>query len=309
MQLFARGDDGVLALITGDDRLDGFLHVALRDSLAVVLNSGNGGLVDDVRQFRAGAAARCAGDLRIDRCSASVLTSFACTRRIASRPARSGSSTGMRRSKRPGRSSALSRISGSVGRRQNDDALARVKTVHLGEQLVERLLALVVAAHAARCRGCLPMASISSMKTMHGAFSPACLNRSRTRAAPMPTNISTNSEPEIEKNGTFASPATALRQQRFARAGRADKQRALGQLRADIAVFLRIMQEIDDLLERVLGLVLAGHVVKRLAGLRLDVDLGVGFAEAHRVSAHPLAHLAEHERAEAVENDQRQHPC
>src|SRR5450631_3984996 len=31
--------------------------------------------------------------------------------------------------------------------------------------------------------------------------------RARTYA---PTNISTNSEPEIEKNGTFASPATAL---------------------------------------------------------------------------------------------------
>ena len=47
------------------------------------------------------------------------------------------------------------------------------------------------------------------MNTMHGAFSPACLNRSRTLAAPMPTNISTNSLPEMEKNGTCASPATA----------------------------------------------------------------------------------------------------
>ena len=56
----------------------------------------------------------------------------------------------------------------------------------------------------------LPMASISSMNTMQGAFSPACLNRSRTLAAPMPTNISTNSEPEMEKKGTLASPATAL---------------------------------------------------------------------------------------------------
>ena len=35
-------------------------------------------------------------------------------------------------------------------------------------------------------------------------------NMSRTRAAPTPTNISTKSEPEIEKNGTFASPAMAL---------------------------------------------------------------------------------------------------
>ncbi len=37
----------------------------------------------------------------------------------------------------------------------------------------------------------------------------ACSKRSRTREAPTPTNISTKSEPEIEKNGTPASPATA----------------------------------------------------------------------------------------------------
>ena len=54
-----------------------------------------------------------------------------------------------------------------------------------------------------------PMVSISSMNTIQGAFSWACLNKSLTFAAPIPTNISTNSEPEIEKNGTFASPATA----------------------------------------------------------------------------------------------------
>jgi hypothetical protein len=36
-----------------------------------------------------------------------------------------------------------------------------------------------------------------------------CSKRSRTRLAPTPTNISTKSEPEIEKNGTLASPATA----------------------------------------------------------------------------------------------------
>ena len=47
------------------------------------------------------------------------------------------------------------------------------------------------------------------MKMMAGAAFLACSNRSRTRAAPTPTNISTNSEPEIEKNGTPASPATA----------------------------------------------------------------------------------------------------
>jgi len=44
-----------------------------------------------------------------------------------------------------------------------------------------------------------PTASISSMKIMHGAFFLPCSNKSRTREAPTPTNISTKSEPEIEK--------------------------------------------------------------------------------------------------------------
>ena len=45
---------------------------------------------------------------------------------------------------------------------------------------------------------------------MAGAAFLATSKRSRTREAPTPTNISTNSEPEIEKNATPASPATAL---------------------------------------------------------------------------------------------------
>ena len=57
---------------------------------------------------------------------------------------------------------------------------------------------------------CLPTASISSINTIQGAFCLAFLNKSLTLPAPTPTNISTKSEPEIEKNGTFASPATAF---------------------------------------------------------------------------------------------------
>ena len=37
-----------------------------------------------------------------------------------------------------------------------------------------------------------------------------CSNISLTLDAPTPTNISTKSDPEIEKNGTLASPAIAL---------------------------------------------------------------------------------------------------
>ena len=47
------------------------------------------------------------------------------------------------------------------------------------------------------------------MKMIDGATCLAWSNKSRTRLAPTPTIISTNSEAEIEKNGTSASPATA----------------------------------------------------------------------------------------------------
>ena len=56
----------------------------------------------------------------------------------------------------------------------------------------------------------LPTASISSIKIIEGDFCAACLNKSLTLEAPTPTNISTKSEPDREKKGTSASPATAL---------------------------------------------------------------------------------------------------
>ena len=45
---------------------------------------------------------------------------------------------------------------------------------------------------------------------MHGALFFPCSNISLTLLAPIPTNISTKSEPEMLKNGTFASPAIAF---------------------------------------------------------------------------------------------------
>ena len=61
------------------------------------------------------------------------------------------------------------------------------------------------------------MASISSMKIMHGARLRAMSNRSRTRAAPTPTNISTKLEPVTEMNGTWACPLVCTFITAFAR--------------------------------------------------------------------------------------------
>mmetsp|Transcript_73044 Transcript_73044/g.121960 ORF Transcript_73044/g.121960 Transcript_73044/m.121960 type:complete len:232 (+) Transcript_73044:263-958(+) len=134
-----------------------------------------------------------------------------CTLRISERPSKSGRSTGTRRSKRPGRVSAASSTSARL-------VAASTITPELpSKPSISVKIWLSVCSRSsfpppmfrpppARCR---PTASISSMNTIHGAFFFASVNRSRTREAPTPTNISTNSEPEAEMKGTPASPATA----------------------------------------------------------------------------------------------------
>eukprot|EP00732_Lithocolla_globosa_P002523 Lithocolla_globosa_v1_NODE_1674_length_2405_cov_11.909787.p2 type:complete len:227 gc:universal NODE_1674_length_2405_cov_11.909787:1283-603(-) len=115
----------------------------------------------------------------------------------------------MRRSKRPGRSKAASRTSGLF-------VPANTMTPSLPEKpsistkiwfKVCSRSELPPIADLALAR---PMASISSINMIAGARSLAIANRSLTRAGPTPTNISRNSDPEVERKGTPASPAVAL---------------------------------------------------------------------------------------------------
>ena len=137
------------------------------------------------------------------------LMSLACNLRMASRPARSGSSTGILLSNRPGRVKAGSNESGRFVAASNttplDPSNPSISASNWFNVCSRSSLPFMPAPSRF-----LPMVSISSINTIQGAFSRACLNRSRTLAAPLPTNISTNSLPEIEKKGTPASPATAL---------------------------------------------------------------------------------------------------
>src|ERR1700746_1778214 len=97
---------------------------------------------------------------------------------------------------------------------------------------------------------------------MAGACLRACSNRSRTLAAPTPTNISTNSDPEIEKNGTPASPATARASNVLPVPGGPPQHPPLGRGAAEPAIGLGVLEEVDDLDQLVLGLVDTGDIGK-----------------------------------------------
>ena len=123
------------------------------------------------------------------------------------------------------------------------------------------------------------MVSISSMNTMQGAFSLACLNRSRTLAAPRPTNISTNSEPEMEKNGTPASPATAFARRVLPVPGGPTSRAPRGDLARISWSRLGFSRKSTTSLRDYLGLLLAGHVLERDAHVLGGNDTGAGLAK------------------------------
>ena len=98
------------------------------------------------------------------------------------------------------------------------------------------------------------------------------------------------------KNGTFASPATARASSVLPVPGRADEQHAARDAPAEPLEFLRVAQELDDLLQVFLGLVDAGHIVEGDGrGLRRNqAQLGAPNAPdqtagsaLHRIARHP----------------------
>ena len=141
--------------------------------------------------------------------SGACLTLFKCTNNIASLPFRSGSSTGTRLSNLPGLKSAGSSVSGLfVAANMTTPLLASKPSISESNWFSVCSLSSLPPRPAESLF--FPIVSISSINTIQGAFLPASLNKSLTFAAPKPTNISTKSEPVIEKKGTSASPATAL---------------------------------------------------------------------------------------------------
>ena len=141
---------------------------------------------------------------------------------------------------------------GPIGRRDQNDAFVGFEAVHLDEQLVERLLALIVAAAEAGAAMAADGVDFVNEDDARRVFL-GLLNMSRTRLAPTPTNISTKSEPEIVKNGTLASPATARAISVLPVPGGPTKQHAARNSSAEALELTRVAQEFDDFLEVLLA--------------------------------------------------------
>ena len=128
-----------------------------------------------------------------------------CRRRIASRPSTVGSGTATIRSKRPGRVSAGSSSSGRlVAPITTTPSVGEKPSISTRSWFSVRSSSLCDWLRPRRA----PSTSSSSMK-ITPPLRRAFLNSVRIRCAPRPTRNPVTSEPEMAKNGTPASPATA----------------------------------------------------------------------------------------------------
>src|SRR3546814_4851663 len=87
--------------------------------------------------------------------------------------------------------------------------------------------------------------------------------------------------PRSTRTDTLFPYTTLFRSQRLAGARRADQQTALRDLAAEALELLRVAQELDDLLQLLLGLVYAGDVVEGDATDLLGQQARLRLAEAH----------------------------
>ena len=85
--------------------------------------------------------------------------------------------------------------------------------------------------------------------------------------------------------------------------GRPDQQHALRDAAAELLELLRLLQELDDLLQLFLGFVDAGHVLERDLLLLRGEQAGAALAEAQRLVPAAL-HLAHHEDPERQQQDE-----
>ena len=259
-RLLGVADDAALALRAGHDTLERLAELGRADDLLVAPRGEDGRLVDEVGQVRAGEAGRLARDgLQVDRLVERLaldvdledLEAALHVGPVEDDLAVEAAGAQQRRVEHVG----------AVGGGDDDDVRVGVEAVHLDEDLVEGLLALVV--RAAEAGAALAADRVDLVheddaravalglveQVAHAAGADAHEHLDELRAG----------DAEERHAGLAGDGA---REQRLAGARRPDQQHAARDARAERVELLGVLEELDDFLELGLGLVHAGHVVR-----------------------------------------------
>ncbi len=301
--LLLLGEQARLLLGAGDHAHDPFLEIVLLDHLLAVARCEERRLVDEVREVGAGEARRPGGervevDLGRERLALRVhLEDLAAA--VAVGPVDDDLPV-----EAAGAKQRRVEDVGPVRGGDQDDVVLHLEAVHLDEELVQRLLALVVAAAEAGAAmaadgvdlvheddaGVRLLGLLEEVADARGADADEHLDEVRA------------GDREERHAGLAGDRA---REQRLAGAGRPVEQDALGDPRAERLELLRVLEELLDLLELLDRLVHAGHVLEADLRRVRRHPLRARLAEAHHLRAAAL-HLVHQEDPEPDQQQERQ---
>ena len=159
------------------------------------------------------------------------------------------------RSKRPGTQQRGVEHVGPVGRGDDDDAFVLLEAIHLDQQLVERLLALVVAAAEARAAMAADRVDFVDEDDAGRILLRLLEHVAHAARADADEHLDEVRARDGEERHVRLARDGA-RGQRLAGARRADQQHAARNTSAELLELLRIAQELHDLLQVFLGLYL-----------------------------------------------------
>ena len=178
------------------------------------------------------------------------------------------------------------------------------EAVHLDQQLVERLLALVVAAAEAGAAMAADRVDFVDEDDARRVLLRLLEHVAHAARADADEHLDEVGARDGEERNVGLAGDRA-REQRLAGAGRTDQQHAARNAAAESLELARVAQELDDLLQVELGLVDAGDVLERHAAMRLGQQLGAALAKAERLAARAL-HLPRQKDPHADQGDEGQ---
>ena len=191
---------------------------------------------------------------------------------------------------------------GAVGGRDQDDVVLGLEAVHLDQQLVEGLLALVVAAAQAR-----PAVAADRVDLVHEDDARArLLGLLEQVAHPAGADADEHLDEVRARDREEGHPGLAghrARQEGLAGAGGPEEQDALGDPGAQGLELLGVLEELLDLVQLLDRLVGAGDVAEGDLGGVDGHPLGPALAEAHHLGAAAL-HAVHQEDPEPDEQDE-----
>ena len=162
---------------------------------------------------------------------------------------------------------------GTVGGGDQDDAFIGLEAVHLDQQLVQRLLALVIAAAEAGAAMAADRVDFVDEDDAGRVLLGLLEHVAHAAGADADEHLDEVGARDGEE-GHIRFAGDGAREQRLAGARRADQQHALGDAAAQALEFLRVAQEVDDLLQLFLGLVDAGDILEGHPAGALGQQLG-----------------------------------